>query len=180
VLSGSLTIGCHVILIAYIIVQQPFCHTFFNRFNVLGSIYTVISYGAALNAMRLGDATSDASVKAFGQASLVAIVFYVLIEVLLHAKYRSLATTFEENYVVGSADLQYELVDPGDPSKKVLQWPPLPGLWGGIMTKEQQQVFLAAGNPAPPVAKFAGKGLGVDEDGNACHASGKPCARVVS
>lgn len=180
VLSGSLTIACHAILIAYIVVRQPFCHTFFNRFNALGSVHTIISYGAALNAIRLGDATSDASVKAFGQASLVAIVVYVLIEALLHSKHRSFATSFEENYVVGSTNLQYELTDPDDPGKKVLQWPPLPGLWGGSMTKEHREAYLAAGNPAPPVAKFAGKGLGLDEDGEACHASGKPCARVVS
>lgn len=180
VLSGSLTIGCHTMLIAYIVVNEPFVHTFFNRFNVLGSVYTIISYGAALNATRINDATSDASIVAFGQAALAAIASYIAIEVMLHAKHRKLATSFETNYAVGNAELQYELRDPADPSKKVLQWPALPGLWGGTMNQEQRVAYLAQGNPEPPVAKFAGKGLGVDEDGNACHASGKRCARLPS
>ena len=44
------------------------------------------------------------------------------------------------------------------------------------MTAEQRHEWLAEGNPEPPPLKFAGKGLPVDEDGEACHGSGKPCA----
>ena len=151
-----------------------------NRFNILGSVHTVIAYSAALNAVRLDDATSDASVAAFGWMGLALIVIYLIIELVFHAKHRTIARSFEEVYAVGSADLQYQVNDTADPTNttKILQWPRLPGAWGGEMDMEQRKAFLAAGNPEPPPKQFAGKGLGVDEDGNACHSSGKPCARV--
>ena len=54
----------------------------------------------------------------------------------------------------------------------------MPGAWRYPVNAEQRQEWLAQGNPEPLPMKFAGKGLGVDEERGACHASGRPCARV--
>ena len=94
-----------------------------NRFNILGSAHTIVSYGAALNAIRLGDSSSDASIAIFGWAALCVIVTYSLLELALHARHRTLAVTFQEVYKVGDAALQYEADDRANPGKKVRERP---------------------------------------------------------
>jgi hypothetical protein len=175
-----LTIACHCSLIAYVAVHKPCVHDFFNRFNIFGCCHTIITYIAALNALRIGDETSNSSVQTFSWLSLITLSTYVLLEARLHAKHKRAAQPFQRVYAVGDADLEYQLADPLDPSEMVRAWPPMRGVYASTpMTSGQRRQYLADGNPLPPPKQFRAKGLGIDTDGVCCHASGKPCARVV-
>jgi len=178
-LSSCLIIAIHCGLIGYLLLVKRLVHSFMNRFNIFGSVHTIISFLCALNARRLGDASSDASVAVFAWAALGAVALFVSIELKLHLGVgRQIARPFQQVYACAEPGVQYSTEDEDKPGSKMMDWPWMGGASGFKMREADKLAWLAEGKPLPEPKLFDGKGLGVDSEGKSCHESRRPCERL--
>jgi hypothetical protein len=83
-ISSSMIVVIHFLLLAYLLINQPYIHDFMNRLDAYGSIYNIVAYSCSIYATYVDDPTDDSPIMVYSWLVLVLLGTLVLIEAILY------------------------------------------------------------------------------------------------